>query len=342
MRDGYRVLDFRNRPPLPAFAPLFEIKRELLGAPLKRFALECRFRWLTKSIRPLVNRGAATLTPSMQAMDGARALRLWWEEIDAAGIDAVVCTGRLSDDRGRIDCAHLRQLQLDQPGRFFGLAPVDLDEEPEAIAYAAERAVREFGLRAINIEPAIRRRRGPTHVDVPEFYPLYEAMSSRDVAIMVYTSPFAGPTIDTANDMRPYTRVLDRFPRLKLILGHGGYPRVREVIATARRYPGLHVCQDIYSFWPGGARYLRSIESLQDQFLFGTSYPFSSLEEPLAATLRLPLSREAMEKYLWSNGARLLALPPLGEGASPAQPAAPSSQPNVLSGPDATRILRLP
>lgn len=309
MRDGYRVLDFRNRPPLPAFEPLFRIKRELLGHPMKRTALECRFRWLTKSIRPLANRGAATLTPSMRAHDPARGFQLWLDEVDGAGIDAVVCNGRLSDDRGSIDAVSLRQLQLDHPGRFFGLAPVDLDDEPARIAAACERAVRVFDLRGINIEPAIRRRGGPTHVDVPEFYPLYEAMSHLDVPVMVYTSPFAGPTIDTANDMRPYARVLDRFPRLKLILGHGGYPRVRQVIETARRYPGLHVCQDIYAFWPGGGRYLRSIESLQDQFIFGTSYPFSSMEEPLAATLRLPLSRAAMEKYLWTNGARLLKLP---------------------------------
>lgn len=309
MRGGYRVLDFRNRPPLPAFAPLFRIKRDVLGAPLKRIGLECRFRWLTKSIRPLANRGAATLTPSMQADDPALAMRLWWEEIDAAGIDVVVCNGRLSDDRGSIDAASLGRLQLEHPGRFFGLAPVDLEAEPAAIVSQSERAVREQGLRAVNIEPAIRRRGGPTHVDVPEFYPLYEAMSAMDVPIMVYTSPFAGPTIDTANDMRPYARVLDRFPRLKLVLGHGGYPRVRQVLEVARRYPGLHVCQDVYSFWPGGPEYLRNIESLQDQFVFGTSYPFSSMAEPLEATLRLPLSRAAMGKYLWTNGARLLKLP---------------------------------
>jgi predicted TIM-barrel fold metal-dependent hydrolase len=51
---------------------------------------------------------------------------------------------------------------------------------------------------------------------------------------MVYTSPFDGPTIDTANDMRPYARVLRKFPRLTLILGHGGYPRVRQTIEAAR------------------------------------------------------------------------------------------------------------
>ncbi len=309
MRDGYHVLDFRNRPPLPEFAALFEIKRQLLGNPLKRIALECWFRWLTKSVLPMVNRGALAWTPSMQEDDPARAMQLWWSEMDAAGIDAVVCNGRLSDDRGSIESASLARMQAQYPGRFHGLAPVDLEIDPVQAVAQCERAVRELGMRGVNIEPASRKRGGPTHVDHPDLYPIYESLSALDVPVMVYTSPFAGPTVDTANDMRPYMRVLDRFPRLTLILGHGGYPRVRDVIETARRYPRLHVCPDIYCFWPGGKHYLRNLLALQDQFLFGTSYPFSSMEDPVAATLRLPLPGAVLEKYLWSNGARLLKLP---------------------------------
>lgn len=45
---------------------------------------------------------------------------------------------------------------------------------------------------------------------------------------------------------------------------------------------------------------------VQDQFIFGTSYPCSSMAEPIEQTLRFSLSRTAMEKYPWGNGARLL------------------------------------
>jgi len=308
MKGRYRVLDFRNRPPLPAYASLFEIKQKLLGNPLRRVALECWFRWLTKSVLPLRNRGAATSTASMQCGDPAEAMDLWWQEIDAAGIDAIVCNGRLSDDRGSIDAASLAPLQTQYPGRFLGLAPVDLEIDVAQAVAQCEHAIRALGMRGINIEPAIRKRGGPTHVDNPDFYPIYESMSALDVPVMVYTSPFAGPTIDMANDMRPYARVLKEFPSLTMILGHGGYPRVRQVVETARQQPRLYVCQDIYSFWPGGRHYLCNIEALQDQFLFGTSYPFSSMAEPVEATLRLPLPPTLMEKYLWDNGARLLKL----------------------------------
>ena len=77
------------------------------------------------------------------------------------------------------------------------------------------------------------------------------------------------------------------------------------------------MCQDVYTFWPAGHLYRRAIERLQDQFVFGTSYPFSSMAEPVQETLKLPLSSSAMDKYLWANGSRLLgdALAPHAAGS---------------------------
>lgn len=310
MRDGYRILDFRNRPPIDGYAALFEHKRQLLGNPWKRTGLELWFRWLTKSPVWSSNPGAAILTPSMRSAPSPASVDLWWSEMAAAGIDAVVSPGRLSDDRGDVASETLAEWQRNAPGRFYGLATIDLDQSPTSIADQAEHAVKGLGLPGVNIEPAIRKALGPTHVADPHFHALYEAMSALGAPVMVYTSPFAGPTIDTANDMGPYAQALSAFPRLKLVLGHGGYPRVKQVVATARRHPNLFICQDIYSFWPGGETYLQSLTELQDQYLFGSSYPFSSMAEPLEATLRLPISAAVMEKYLWGNGARLLGLQP--------------------------------
>lgn len=172
MRNDYRILDFRNRPPLPPYASLFDLKRSMLGSALKRTALEMLFRKMTRSLLPLRNRGAATSTPSMQRVGHDDAMGLWWREIDAAGIDAVVCNGRLSLDRGSIDAATLATLQADAPQRFWGLAPANLELEPAQTVAECEHAVRELGLHGINIEPAIRQRGGPTHVDHPDLYPI--------------------------------------------------------------------------------------------------------------------------------------------------------------------------
>lgn len=304
MKANQRILDFRNRPPLPPYSALFQLKQDMLAKPLQRLAVELWFRWLTKSVAPFRNLGAVTITPSMRMVGQSGALAQWWREIDDAGIDAVVSPGRLSDDRGNIDAAQLAELQRRYPQRFYGLAPVNLEQDVALTVPECERAVRELGLRGVNMEPGIRRRHGPTTVDNPNLFPIFEAMAALDAPVMVYTSPFAGP----ANEMAPYERVLRRFPALTIILGHGGYPCITQVLEAARRYRNLYICQDVYSFWPGGHRYLREIDALQDQFVFGTAYPFSAMAEPVEETLKLPLSATAMQKYLWGNGARLLKI----------------------------------
>jgi predicted TIM-barrel fold metal-dependent hydrolase len=305
MRNSQRIFDLRNRPPLAPYAQLFEIKRDLLGPPLKRFGVEIWFRWLTGTVSLYRNRGAATTTPSMRMVGQPGAIEQWWREIDAAGIDCVCSPGRITEDRGKIDAATLAQLQKKYPNRFYGLAPANLEQDAATTVAECEKAVRELGLRGINIEPGIRKRGGPAHVDNPNLFPIYEAMIALDVPVMVYTSAFAGPNPYFANDMAPYERVLSKFPKLKIILGHGGYPRVKQVVETAPRHPNLFICQDVYTFWPAGHLYRAQIGKLQDQYIFGTAYPFSSMAEPLEASLKLPLSASAREKYFWGNAARL-------------------------------------
>jgi uncharacterized protein len=310
MKAQYRILDFRNRPPLPPYAAIFQLKLNLLGKPLKRMVAVMWFRWLSKTVFPLGNRGAATVTPSMKMVGQPEAMNQWWREVVDAGIDAVVSVGRLTEDRGSITAEALAGLQKQYPQRFYGLAPVDLEKDPAQSAADCGRAVLELGLRGVNIEPGLRKRgSGATHVDHPDLYPIYETMSALDASVMIYTSAFSAPKNPyLVNDAEPYDRVLRKFPKLKIILGHGGYPRVRQILELAPRHPNLYICQDIYTFWPGGHLYQRRIERLQDQFVFGTSYPFSSMSEPVEDTLKLPLSAAAKEKYLWGNGARLLKL----------------------------------
>jgi uncharacterized protein len=231
-----------------------------------------------------------------------------WHEIDAAGITAVCANGRLSEDRGSIDAASLADLEKRYPGRFYGLAPANLEIEPEKTVADCEYSIRELRLRGINIEPCIRKRGGPTNVDHPDLYPLYESMSALDVPVMAYTGPFAGEPIELSNDMAPYDRVLSRFPKLVMVLGHGGYPMIKDVLDLMRRNPRLHVCPDVYAFWPGGSEYLRALDSVQDQLVFGTAYPFSTMAEPIEDTLKLNVTTTVLEKYMWSNGARLLKI----------------------------------
>jgi predicted TIM-barrel fold metal-dependent hydrolase len=128
------------------------------------------------------------------------AVAQWWREIADAGIDTIVSVGRLTSDRGSITAEALADLQRQYPTCFYGLAPVNLEQDVLLTVAECERAVREMGLGGINIGPGLRKCSGPTHVDHSDVYPIYEAMAALDVPVMICTSPFAGPNPYLVND----------------------------------------------------------------------------------------------------------------------------------------------
>jgi predicted TIM-barrel fold metal-dependent hydrolase len=102
--------------------------------------------------------------------------------------------------------------------------------------------------------------------------------------------------------------VMRQFPNLKLILGYGGYPHITEALALALKWPSVIISADVYTFWAGGQLYQQNTEMLQDQFVYGSAYPFGNFKETLEQALALPLSDKVFEKYLYENSRKLLGL----------------------------------
>ena len=76
----------------------------------------------------------------------------------------------------------------------------------------------------------------------------------------------------------------------------------------AVKHPNVSICPDCYTFWPGGQLYQQNIEMLQDQFVYGSAFPFGNIDTSLEMTRKLPLSEGVMHKYLYGNAAALLKL----------------------------------
>jgi hypothetical protein len=76
----FKIIDFRNRPPLRPYKGLYDLKND----------------FLMKAGLKIKNRGANTATPAMNPdmIDKPDGMEEWWKEIDEAGIDAVVVNGR--------------------------------------------------------------------------------------------------------------------------------------------------------------------------------------------------------------------------------------------------------
>jgi predicted TIM-barrel fold metal-dependent hydrolase len=295
--NKFKVIDFRCRPPLKSFGGLFKMRIGMFEK------------------RPNVLANPATfgkVPPSVQAFAEGRkeAMDLWWKEIDACGIESVVVAGRFMKGQPEMsmDTAELLDYEKKYKDRFYGIAPINIDQPIEKALEKLEKDL-QGPIRGCTIEPGYRIEGGPTTIDNPDFFPLYELIQKSGKFLQVQTGAFANPmNWNEPNEIWRMDNVMRQFPKLKLILGHGGYPRITEALALALKWPSVTLSADVYTFWPGGQLYQQNIEMLQDQFVYGSAYPFGNFKETLEQALALPLSDAVFEKYLYHNSRKLLGL----------------------------------
>jgi predicted TIM-barrel fold metal-dependent hydrolase len=293
----FKVIDYRCRPPLKQFAGLYKL----------------RLSYISQRPNVLANPATHGKIPDAIKMFGngdENAFDAWWKEIDDAGIESVVVAGRfmLGQPEMSMDTKELLEYEKKFPGKFYGIAPINIDQPTQKAAEELESAIKS-GIRGATIEPGYRTIGGPTSIDNIAFYPLYEILQDKGILLQVQTGAFADPNnFELPNEMWRMDVVMKQFPKLRLVLGHGGYPHITEALGLALKWPSVTISSDVYTFWPGGQIYQQNIEMLQDQFVYGSAYPFGNFDTTLEQTLDLSLSKQAMEKYLYTNAKRLLNL----------------------------------
>jgi predicted TIM-barrel fold metal-dependent hydrolase len=226
------------------------------------------------------------------------------KEIHEAGISAAVVIGRdtpaLSNDNDQIAAL------TDRHEVLVGIGSVDPHRLGTAGAVAeAERAVKTLGLKGINLEPGFGDP--ARHFDDPLLLPVYEALQDWNVPVFLMTGP---TTPDLAyNSPDAIGRVARAFPRLKIAVHHGAWPRVGEIIGVAFRYANVTLVPDMYIFQPGGTLYVEAANgALADQIAFGSSFPFRAMAQSIEDYARLGFTEEVLEKLFYTNAQALLGL----------------------------------
>jgi predicted TIM-barrel fold metal-dependent hydrolase len=247
-------------------------------------------------------------------VDKPGAMEQWWKEIDAAGIDAVVVNGRYAGGLPDFTMGNdtLTQLQKQYPGRFFGLSQINLDQDPDTTAREVEKAIKEQGMTGANLEPGYQTvglGKMGTFTDDTSFWPILEVLSDAGAFLLIQTGLFVGTDI-SFNNPQALDRMLTSFPKLNVVLAHGGYPYIQEVLGLCAKWPQLHVSADVYMFWPDGFLYAMNLERIPEQLLFGSAFPFGDMKTTVDETFKLQeqfgVSDATMQQYLYSNAARLL------------------------------------
>lgn len=252
-------------------------------------------RWLNRRVgsRDIDHFAASVDLPSLLA------------EMDQAGIAIGVMVGR-STPTVRISNDELAATAALAQGRLVGVASVDpVELGPAAARAELRRAVVDLGLRGVNFDAGFYAT--PLRADAELLMPLYEECLELGVPAFVMSGPTTPNLAD--NDPLAVDNVARTFPKLPIICSHGFYPRVAEIITVAFRNQNVFVSPDMYMFSPGGGLYIEAAKGfMQDQYLFGTSYPFRAMAQSVADLRALGFSEPVLEKVSVTTARSLLRL----------------------------------
>ena len=226
-------------------------------------------------------------------------------EMDSADISIGVMVAR-STPTVRICNDELAAAKNKSNGRLLGVASIDPIELGARKALdEAERAIKTLGHSGINIDAGFYQR--AMKADDAQLLPLYDICQSLGVPAFVLSGPTT-PDL-TLNDPFAIDRVAVQFPKLQIVVCHGCYPHVDAMVAVAFRRENVFVSPDMYMFAPGGKLFIEAANGfMQDQFLFGTSYPFRPMKQSVADLRAIGLTASSLEKTSYRNACHLLKL----------------------------------
>ena len=230
------------------------------------------------------------------------------------------------------------------PDRFHGLAAI-APQHPPAAVKELERSVCKLGLKGAIVNSHTRGE----YLEDPKFWPIFEAAAALRVPIYLHpnTPPPAmiAPFLESGLDGAIYgfavetglhmlriivSGVFDRFPGLRMILGHLGEALpywlfridfMHRAMVAANRYPSVkklnrkpsdYFKENIYvttsgMAWQPPILYAQSVLGV-DHVLYAMDYPYQFVPEEVKVTDELPISEADKRKLYQANAESVFSL----------------------------------
>ncbi|WP_235928064.1 amidohydrolase family protein [Goekera deserti] len=186
--------------------------------------------------------------------------------------------------------------------------------EPEAARYV-EQAL-HAGARVFKV-----------HVQVGSFDPrdpllddVWARLEGTGTPVVIHCG--SGPLAGEHTGPAPMAGLLERHPRLQLVIAHLGMPEYAAFLDLAERHERVHLDTTMLAtdlaerLMPFDRALLPRLAGLRDKVLLGSDFPAipHSYAHQLAVLHRLDLGEDWLRAVLWGNGARLFDLPGRGAG----------------------------
>jgi len=203
-------------------------------------------------------------------------------------------------------------LLLQQFPHTAGLAAVHPEDEDSA--GIIKRARERFGICGVKMHCHVMR----IAPDDPRVFPIYEAVLEFDGVVNIHAGKEPaieayGMDVRSICGARHVENVLERYPKLKMIVPHLGFDETDRFYALTERFPNLYL--DTTMVIGGFFQVEVSREKLiryADRILYGTDYPHIpyDMETEVRALLDMDPGEEALRKILFENAAGLFPLVP--------------------------------
>jgi uncharacterized protein len=178
-------------------------------------------------------------------------------------------------------------------------------DDDELLAELADEAFARLGLRGAKLHPQV----GGFGVDDPRLDPVYERAIEHGALLVIHAGRRPEPSEHVG--VQVFARLMRRFPRLKVIVGHAGADEFDAFFDLCGLYEGVFLdTAMVFNKFLGGPPPIQRVLEFQDRVVFGSDFPNIPyrIESAIQAILDLRLGRALEEKLLSTNAARLLNL----------------------------------
>ena len=229
------------------------------------------------------------------------------------------------------------------PTRFAGLAAA-APQDPKSAVKEIDRAVRQLGLKGVIINSHTRGEM----LDDPKFWEIFEAAEALNVPIYIHpqapSAAMIGPYVERGLEGALWgfaaetglhvlaiirSGALDRFPRLRLIVGHLGEalpfwlfrldymnrtarPAIRSGAASLQKRISDYMKEHVYittsgMAWAPAITFVQSVLGM-DRVMYAMDYPYQFELDEVTATDNVPIGDADKKKLFQTNAEAVFSL----------------------------------
>ena len=239
---------------------------------------------------------------------GAESVSKICKDLRDFGIEKAVLVGRDAETTYgfKPNNDELKKFVDEDPDLFCAFAGLDPHKGMDAIR-ELDHLVKDEGFVGAATDPIYNR----LPIDHAKFYPIYAKCCELEIPIVITTGParFTQGTVASFAHPDQIDRVANDFPELRMIISHGAWPYIQEMIGCAFRNKNVYVECSEYERYPGSNAFIEAAKGiLQDRVVFASAHPFVHYKDAVALYNEFGFTDEIKEKIMYQNAARVLGL----------------------------------